>query len=100
MSLNRRGFFQAFEVFLYCALVGLIFWKGNEIFGEVKSYFGPVLVLLLFSTSVLVCATIVLYKPYKLFIADKKKEALDTVISTAIWLFGFLLVFFGAVLVF
>ncbi len=100
MLFNRRGFLQALEVFLYCALVGLIFWKGNEIFGKVNSYFAPVLVLLLFSTSALICAAIVLYKPYKLFIADKKKEALDTVISTTIWLFGFLLVFFGAMLIF
>ena len=90
----KQGFLQAFGVAAYCALVGVIFWKGNQIFPNTNPYLGPVTVLLLFSTSVLICGLIVFYKPYKLFFAGKKKEAIDTVISTALYLFLFLVAFF------
>jgi len=78
----------------YCGLVGIIFWKGNEIFPSMNPYLGPVMVLLLFSTSALVCGLIVFYKPYKLFFAGKKKEAVGVVVSTALFLFLFLVAFF------
>ncbi len=100
MTVRKQGFLQALEVFLYCSLIGVIFWKGNEVFGETDSYLGPLAFLLLFSASVLICAVIVFYKPYKLFIAGRKKDALSTVISTTIWLFILLLVFFGAMIIF
>jgi len=90
----KQGFLQALGVAFYCALVGIIFWKGNEIFPNMNPYFGPVTVLLLFSTSALICGLIVFYKPYKLFFAGKKKEAVDVVVSTAIYLFVFLILFF------
>lgn len=92
-GLFRLGLFQAGGVALYCSLVGTLFWKGNEIFGKVPNYFGPVAFLLLFSTSVLVCAVIVFYRPYKLFFEGKKKEAVDLVLYTAGWLFAFFLMF-------
>lgn len=94
------GFVQALEVTLYCSLIGVLFWKGNEIFGKVPNYFGPVAFLLLFSVSALVCALIVFYQPYKLFFAGKKNEAVDLVLYTTEWLFGFFLIFlfFGALL--
>lgn len=78
----------------YCGLVGIIFWKGNEVFPNMNPYFGPVAVLLLFSTSALICGLIVFYKPYKLFFAGKKKEAVDVVVSTTLWLFVFLALLF------
>lgn len=89
----RSGFMQAVGVTLYCSLVGLLFWKGDEIFGKVPNYFGPVAFLLLLSVSVLVCGTIVFYQPYKLFFAGKQQEAADLVLQTAAWLFAFFLAF-------
>jgi len=86
------GFFQALGVTFYCSLVGLLFWKGNEIFGQMN-YLGPVLVLVLLSVSVLICALIVFYRPYRLFFDGKKKEASELVLSTTAWLFVFFLVF-------
>lgn len=100
MTSRKQGLLQALGVFFYCSLVGIIFWKGNYIFGEMSPYFGPLAILLLFSSSVLICAVIVLYKPYKLFIAGERKEALGTVISTAVWLFVLFLVFLGAMIIF
>jgi len=99
MAIKKQGFLQALAVAVYCLLVGLLIGNGNEIFGNLGLPFGPVLVLLLFSTSALICGALVFYKPYKLFIAGAKKEALDTVIFTAVWLFIFLLVFFAAVFI-
>ncbi len=90
----KQGFFQALGIVLYCALVGIIFWKGNEIFPSMNPYFGSVTALLLFSTSALICGLIVFYNPYKLFFAGKKREAVDIVASTAGFLFIFLVLFF------
>jgi hypothetical protein len=100
MSIKKQGFFQALEVLAYCSLVGFFILNAESIIGGVNRTFGPIIFLLLFSTSVLVCAAIVLYKPYKVFIEGKKKEALDIVISTALWLFVFVIVTFGAIAIF
>src|SRR3990167_558827 len=96
----KVGFFQALGVALYCSLVGILFWQGQNIFPKVNPYFGPVMVLLLFSTSALICGLIVFYKPYKLFFAGKKKEAAGLVIATTTWLFTFLLLFFLLMILF
>src|SRR4030065_504773 len=42
-SLPMIGFFQALGLAAYCGLVGILFWKGNEIFGKVPNYWGPFL---------------------------------------------------------
>ncbi len=75
-------------------------WKGNEIFGKVDSYLGPVAVLVMLSVSVLICGLIVFYKPYKLFFAGKKKEAAQSVIFTAVFLFAILLFFLSGMFLF
>jgi hypothetical protein len=93
MEAKKQGFLQALGVAAYCSLVGLIFWQGNNIFPKVSQYFGPVMVLLLLSTSVLICGLMVFYKPYKLFFADKKKEAANVVVFTSVWLFAFFIFF-------
>lgn len=97
MDVKKQGFLQALGVTAYCFLVGLLIANGNRVFGNLNIYFGPVLFLLLFSTSALICGIIVFYKPYKLFLAMKNKEAILTVVATAAWLLAFLLVFFAAV---
>jgi len=93
ISMLKRGFFQALGVAVYCSLVGIFPWKGEEIFGSGPSYFIPVAFLLLFSTSALVCALLVFYKPYKLFFDGKKKQAIDLVLYTSIWLVVFFFTF-------
>lgn len=100
MSVKKLGFIQAAGVAAYCGLIGVIIGNGNQLFGNLGLPFAPVLVLLLFSTSALICGTIVFFKPYKLFIAGKKKEAFNTVIATALWLVGFLALFLAAMIIF
>jgi len=88
-----KGFIQALGVTVYCSLVGLLMVNGEKIFGNAPNYLGPVVGLLLFSVSVLICGLIVFYQPYNLFfISNKKKEAIELVVHTAAWLFGFFIV--------
>jgi len=90
----KQGFFQALSVALYCSLIGVFIWNFPNLFGKVDTFFAPIAFLLLFSTSALICGLLVFRKPYKLFFAGKKKEAMDIVVSTATFLFVFLAVFF------
>lgn len=92
--MKKLGFFQALGVALYCSLIGGIFWQGSHIFPKVNPYFGPVMMLLLLSTSVLICGLIVFFKPYKMFFAGKKKEAIETVVFTSVWLVCFVFLAF------
>ena len=93
MSPQTLGLLQAVGVTAYCSLVGLIFWKGNEIFGKADRYIGPVIFLILFIVSAMITALMVFYKPYLLFFDGKKKQALDVVLSTTSWLVLFFFVF-------
>ncbi len=98
--MKKYGFLQALGVSLYIGLVGLFFANAEKIVGNLDVPVGPILFLLLFSVSALICSLLVFYKPYKLFVEGKKKEALSTVISTAVWLFVLLLLTLGAIFVF
>ncbi len=84
----------------YIALIGLFISNANAVFPKIGNLWGPILFLLLFSTSALICGLIVFYKPYKLFFAGKKKEAAEVVISTAAWLALVLILYLGSLLIF
>ncbi len=62
-------------------------WTGSEVFGPVKSFLGPLLVLALLVASVLICALLAFGYPVILF-WDKKdtKGAIKLVTYTAGWL--------------
>lgn len=94
----KQGFLQSLGVAVYISLVGLFMSNAEHVFGQLNGLTGPILILMLLSVSVLICGLIVLYKPYKLFIAGKKKEALQTVIYTAVGLFVILILYLLGVL--
>ena len=100
MEVKKLGFLQALGITFYCSLIGLILWQGSNIFPKVNAYFGPVMFLILFSLSALICGLMVFGKPYQLFFAGKKKEAINVVISTSVWLFLFLVIFFALMILF
>ena len=88
----KKGLLQATSVAVYCLFIGFIISKVNTVFGKVQGFLAPVSFLLLFGTSVLICALLVFYKPYILFFNNKKKEAIDLVLYTTIFLAVYFLV--------
>ena len=86
------GLIQAAEVFVYCLGIGLFMSQGEKIFQKFNYVLAPVLMLVLFSVSALICGLLVFYRPYKFFLDGKKKEAVDIVLATTAWLFFFMLV--------
>lgn len=88
--MKQKGFFQALGITLYISLIALFMNNANQIIGQTPKFIGSIAFLLLFSTSALVCALIVFYKPYLLFFSGHKKDAINLVVQTTIWLFVFL----------
>lgn len=91
--MNKRALVQALSVAGYCSLVGFFMFHSGEWIGKTQTFFGPVAFLLMFSSSVLICALLVFYKPYLLFFSNKKKEAIDLVLHTTIYLVLFFFLF-------
>ena len=92
LSIYRVAFLQGLLQMGYIGLVAILFWKGNELFGKVPNYLGPVLFLTLFVASALISALIVLGYPFYLFWEEKKtKKSLELVAYTTAWLIAFLL---------
>jgi hypothetical protein len=92
LSLKGKALLQALALIVYCGLVGIIFWKGNTLFGHVPNYLGPLLFLVLLVVSVLVCALVGLGYPFILFWEkDKPKQAVRLVLYTTYYLAGFVL---------
>lgn len=88
LSTCKVAFLQALGLVIYCSLVGTIFWQGDKWFGNMNHYLGPVMVLVLLSMSVIVCALIAFGYPFLVFWEEKKpKKALNVVIYMAGWLF-------------
>lgn len=91
-SLGFIAFLQALGLFIYCALVALLFWRGNQWFGSVPNFFGPLLFLILFVTSALISALVTLGYPIILFWEKRQRvQAIRLVLYTAGWLAIFLL---------
>jgi hypothetical protein len=98
-SLGFVAFLEATGLVLYCSLVGLLFWQGNNLFGPPFTFIGPAMFLVLFVVSAMISALIVLGYPFVLFWEKKKtSEALKLVIYTAGWLILYT-IFFLTILV-
>lgn len=98
VRLVRLSLFQALGVVGYCSLVGVLFWRGEAWFGNVPSYLGPLLFLILFSTSALICAVVTLGYPAILIWRDKQLVlAVKLAGLTAGWLVGFTLLVLAAI---
>lgn len=91
-SLLVASFLQSLGLISYIALVSTIFWKGDEWFGKMDNYLGPLAFLTLFSVSALICGFIVFGYPITLFfVRNMKKEAIRIVVYTAVWTVSFLI---------
>ncbi len=91
-NLVKIAFFQALGLATYCSLIGLLLAYGNNIFGKVPNFFGPLLMLMLLSTSVLICGLIALYYPIILIFKKKKPlMAIRLIAHMVFWLIVFIL---------
>lgn len=91
LSLKLIAFLQALGLVIYCGLVFLLFWQGENLFGRYPSYLAPLLMLVLFSASALVAALLTLGYPIILFWKKKQTaQALRLVGYTAVWLIAFI----------
>ena len=84
MNIKSRGFIQAILLTSYCFSIGLFFLKIPVLFAE-KTFLGPVVFLILFCTSALICSIIVFAVPFQLFLKNKGNEALEVIVSTTVW---------------
>ncbi|HUV42752.1 MAG TPA: hypothetical protein VMY36_02480 [Patescibacteria group bacterium] len=94
-SLPFVAFFQALGLLFYCSLVGLLFWRGEKLFGPISYYWGPLFFLVLFIVSALICALIAFGYAFILFWERKQTmEAFKLIIFMTAWLalFTFLIV--------
>lgn len=86
------GFIQATALTLYIAFVSYFFSIGPIFaYKESGSFFGPVIILLLFILSAVISALLVLGKAGMLFWEKKYKEAFEILGWTIIW--GFIYFF-------
>lgn len=91
-SSTKASLIQAVALVAYIFLVSSIFWRGQYWFGNVNNFLGPVLLLTIFSFSVLICGFIVFGYPIQLFfIENKKKKAIKVVLKTTSFFFVFLI---------
>jgi len=92
LSLPFIAFLQALGLVVYCSLVGVLFWQGEEVIGVPYTFLGPALFLVLFVASALISALTILGYPFILFWEKKKtSEALKLIVYTIAWLVLFIL---------
>jgi len=85
------AFCQALGLVVYCGLVSLLFWQGENWFGRYPTFLAPLLIIVLFSTSALIAALLTLGYPFVLFWKKKQTmQALRLVGYTAVWLVFFI----------
>jgi hypothetical protein len=81
-----HSFACAFGAFCYTAGVAWFLFHAQFLFGKVSNFLGPFLILLLFIISALVTGLLILGKPVELYLGGSKKEALDFLFITLVWL--------------
>ena len=92
--LATAAFIQATGLVVYCLLIGLLIWRGEYLFGPMNNFFGPMLFLVVFVASVLICALLAFGYAIVLF-WDKKetRQSVKLVALTTVWLLFYVLLF-------
>jgi len=98
ISLPFLAFLQATGLLIYISLVSLIFLYGNQIFGKMNNYFGPILFLLIFVLSAIISSILVLGRAGFLFWEKRYKEAFPLFFWTIGWISFYLILVFLLIL--
>ncbi|MDD5147788.1 MAG: hypothetical protein PHE48_03770 [Candidatus Daviesbacteria bacterium] len=85
-SLPFLAFLQATGLLIYISLVSLIFLYGNQIFGKMNNYFGPILFLLIFVLSAIISSVLVLGRAGFLFWEKRYRQAFPLLFWTIGWI--------------
>src|SRR5574341_764781 len=84
--LSLRALWSALGVTAYVFIVSQIFNYHDRLFGRVEGPLANVAFLLLFVFSALVTGTIALLPPIRLYLDGQKKEGVQLLLFTAVWL--------------
>jgi len=96
-ELTIRALTSSLGTALYVFLVSLVIQNGDKLFGHVSNLFAPLIVLLLFVFSALVCSWLILGKPITLYLDGKKKESLRLLFCTGALLFIILIILLATI---
>ena len=88
----KQSFIYSILAAVYVALVATFMTYSKNIFNGADSALKGFAILILFSLSALVVATLLVGKPIMLYIDGKKKEAVYNLVASGIWLLIFLIV--------
>jgi hypothetical protein len=77
---------------VYVAIVALIIYSAEKIFGKMSNITGPIAFLLLFVTSAAITGFLVLGQPIMLYLDNQKREAVRLFLYTVGWLFAFTII--------
>jgi hypothetical protein len=93
------GLASALGEAIYIALVALFMTNINKLLGVAPNILGMVAFLMLFVLSAALSGALILGKPVLLYLENSKKEALQLFGITLGWLFIFLLILFGILII-
>jgi len=65
-------------------IASFLYFAGEGVFGTAKSVFGPIIMLMLLVFSAALTGSLVFGKPVMLYLDNKKKDALFTLVYTLI----------------
>ncbi|NIT04557.1 hypothetical protein GTO10_06725 [Candidatus Saccharibacteria bacterium] len=93
LTLPTIGLLEASGLTAYVVLISKIFQYADKWAAGISPTSVSVFLLLLFVLSALISALIMLGRPALLFFDGKKKEAVELVLWSTIWLAGFITIF-------
>lgn len=92
-KISLYGFLNAVATVVYIALISLLLYNGNRIFGNIRSPLNIVALLCLFVLSAAVISTLLFGRPALWYFNGAKKEAIKLFFYSIIWLLVFTVIF-------
>jgi SNF family Na+-dependent transporter len=85
-NLVLTSFLNSLGITIYISGVSLLMIYGEQIFGKMDNFLGPVAFLLLFVVSAAITGALAVGKPVILYLNKQKKEAVKLFFYTIGWL--------------
>ncbi len=94
-----RAVLHAIATAVYVGLVALLMSNAEQLFGKQENFWGPLAFLLLFVLSATITGSLVLGRPFLLYLDGKKEEAVKFFLLTVGFLLAITIVIFVALVV-